>query len=228
MSENAAAPAPRLSSLFGNLELVIAILLGVVSVATAYASFQAAVYGSVMAGQYTKGQNLSTEAESLYLEANQQFIQDTQLWNRMTELSIEMDSSDPAIAADAQLKFETLNFMSVSEEFAAAIAWSDEQNQADPDFYTSPFESEDYQDFLFSPWADTQAEATATVAKGDEANTLSDRLTLNTVLFSISLFLLGISALMRQRRTQVVLMSVSLVVFVIGAGMTAAVPFVGV
>lgn len=31
--------SPRLSSLFGNMELLIAILLGVVSIATAYASF---------------------------------------------------------------------------------------------------------------------------------------------------------------------------------------------
>ena len=46
----------RLSSLFGHLELIIAILLGVVSIATAYASFQAALYDSQMAGAYATGQ----------------------------------------------------------------------------------------------------------------------------------------------------------------------------
>lgn len=219
---------PRLSSLFGNFELVIAILLGIVSIATAYASFQAALYDSQMAGAYTKGGNLSTEAESLYLEGNQQYIQDSQLWNRMTELSIEMESSDPAIAADATYKFDTLNFMSVSEEFAAAIAWSDEQNQANPDFYTSPFESEEYLDYLFSGYATAQADSVAAIAEGDEANGLSDRLTLNTVLFSISLFLLGIAAIVRQQRTQILLVSVALVIFVIGVGLTSVIPFVGV
>lgn len=181
-----------------------------------------------MAGAYTKGQNLSTEAESLYLEANQQYIQDTQLWNRMTELSIEMASSDPDIAADAALKFDTLNFMSVSPQLAAAIAWSDEENQANPDVYTSPFESEEYLDYLFSGYTSTQAAAASAVAAGDDANSLSDRLTLNTVLFSISLFLLGVSAVVRQRRTQIVLISVSMVIFAGATAMTLAIPFVAV
>ena len=46
---------PRLNLMFSNLELVIAVLLGLVSIATAYASFQAALYDSQMAGAYTKG-----------------------------------------------------------------------------------------------------------------------------------------------------------------------------
>jgi hypothetical protein len=223
------APAEprRLSSLFGNIELTIAILLGLVSITTAYASFQAALYDSQMAGAYTRGQNLATAAESLYLEGNQQFIQDTQLWNTLTELSIEMDGPDAAAAQLASDKFDTLYFMSVSDELGSAIVWSDEQNQADPDVYTSPFDSEDYMAFLFSGWADTQEEADAAVAAGDEYNSLSDRLTLNTVLMAISLFLLGVAAVVRQRKVQFVLIGTSMVIFVLAAALTAFVPFVG-
>lgn len=50
------------------LELIIAILLGIVSIGNAYASFQAALYDSRMAAAYQRGTALSTEAESLYLE----------------------------------------------------------------------------------------------------------------------------------------------------------------
>jgi hypothetical protein len=69
--------------------------------------------------------------------------------------------------------------------------------------------------------------AIATTAKGDEYNSLSDKLTLYTVLMSISLFLLGIAALVRQRRTQLVLVGTGVVISVISVILTLMVPFVG-
>jgi hypothetical protein len=228
MSTETSSPSARtlLRSLFGNIELVVAILLGVVSIAVAYASFQAALYDSQMAGAYQEANNLSTQAESLYLEGNQQFVQDTQVWNRLTELKVEAASGDQAIAASAQEKYDVLSFQAVSEDFAAAITWSDEQNAADAEFYYSPLDNEDYQDSLFSGYSDTKAESDAAVINGNTYNSLSDRLTLNTVLMSISLFLLGISAVVRQLKVQLVLISTGLVIFLVSVAMTATIPFV--
>jgi hypothetical protein len=218
---------PRLNLMFSNLELVIAVLLGLVSIATAYASFQAALYDSQMAGSYTKGSTQSTEAESLYLEANQQFLEDTQVWNRLAELDIEKDSTDAAIAADAAGKYDTLTFQAVSTDFAAAIARADAENTADATVYHSPLDDEEYQSTLFGSYAETQAKSVATISQGDEYNSFSDRLTLNTVLMSISLFLLGIAALVRQFKVQLVLMSTGVVIFVVAAALTAMIPYVG-
>ena len=130
---------PRLGRLLSNVELVTAILLGVVSVTTAYASFQASLYDGETAKQFSAGQNSQTEAESLYLEANQQYIRDVQLWDRMTELQIEIDNI-PEQAAASQLKYDTLLFTSVSENLNAAILWSADQNAADPAAFVSPFD----------------------------------------------------------------------------------------
>jgi len=218
---------PGILGLFeNNLELVIAILLGIVSIATAYASFQGALYGGMQSSEYQKGSSLSTEAESLYLEGNQQFMQDTQVYNRLTELAIDAESTDPAIAADAQLKYETLEFQAVSEDFARAIERADAQNEADAEFYYSPLDDEDYQDSLFASYGETKEQSEAAVAKGDNANALGDKLTLYTVLMSISLFLLGIAALMRKFQVQVVLLASGLGIFVVSAVLTALVPFV--
>lgn len=218
----------RLTSLFSNFELVIVVLLGLVSVATAYASFQAALYDSQMAGSYTKGQNASTAAESLYLEANQQYIQDLQIWTRLTELSIEMENSNPEVAAVASSKFDTLYFQSVGDDLAAAITWSSEQNDATPEKYTSPLESEDYQSALYSPYVDTKTQADALIAEGDSHNTMSDRLTLNTVLMALSLFLLGIAAVVRGNRSQLALTIVATGIFIFAMAMTVAIPFVSI
>ncbi|MGV8969498.1 MAG: hypothetical protein ACOH1J_03525 [Microbacteriaceae bacterium] len=224
-TESPAAPK-RLTSVFGNIELVVAILLGVVSIAVAYASFQAALYDSQMAGAYQEGNNLSTQAESLYLEGNQQFVQDTQVWNRLTELTVEVGSADEAVAASAQEKYDVLFFQAVSDEFGAAIDWSNEQNAADEEFYYSPLDNEDYQNFLFAQYAETKTESDAIVEKGNAFNSFSDRLTLNTVLMSISLFLLGISAVVRELRVQLVLIGTGLVIFIVAIGLTTTIPFV--
>ena len=152
------------------LELVIAILLGVVSIVTAYASFQGALYGGMQSSEYQKGGSLSTEAESLYLEGNQQFMQDTQVY--------------------------------------------------------SPLDDEHYQDSLFASYAETSKNAGVAVAKGDVVNLEGGKLTLYTVLMSISLFLLGIAALMRKFTVQVVLLASGLGIFAVSAVLTAAVPFV--
>ena len=228
----AAAPAtrrrrnePRLGRLLSNVELVTAILLGVVSVTTAYASFQAALYDGETAKQFTMGQNSQTEAESLYLEANQQYIRDVQLWDRMTELSIEMGDQDPARAAIAQAQFQTLEFQSVSETLSSAIDWSNEQNDANPDEYASPFDSEDYQNALYGAWAEEDDNSIAAFAAGDVADKHGDTLTLTTVLMAISLFLLGVAAVARQLRVQFILIGVSMVIYVVALWMMIGVPF---
>lgn len=213
----------RLSSLFGNLELVIAILLGLISIATAYASFQAALYDSQMAGAYNVGNAQATEAESLYLEGNQQFLQDTQVFNQLSLLQVEVDAGD----ALAQSKYDTLHFQGVSDEFGAAIERAAAKTEADPDFFYSPLDDEEYQEFLFSDYAETKDASVATIAKGDEYNSRSDKLTLYTVLMSISLFLLGIAALVRQRRTQLVLVGTGVVISTVAIILTTTIPFVG-
>ncbi|WP_286276740.1 hypothetical protein [Naasia aerilata] len=215
---------PRLGRFLNNVELVTAILLGVVSVTTAYASFQASLYDGETAKQFSAGQNSQTEAESLYLEANQQYIRDVQLWDQLTELQIEVDNV-PAEAATSQLKYDTLMFTSVSDDLNAAILWSADQNAANPAEYTSPFTSEEYQDALFGAWADEDDKSEAAFKAGDAADKSGDSLTLTTVLMAVSLFLLGLAAVARQLRVQLILMSVSIVIYAVSLVLTFSVPF---
>ena len=216
---------PRFGALFSsNVELVVAILLGLVSIVTAYASFQAALYDSTMAGAYATSNTLSTEAESLYLESNQTYIQDVQLYNTITDLKIEIESDDAETAYLAQSKYDSLTFQSVSEELATAITDAEAQDEAEPEFYHSPFSTDAYNDYLYSGYQDTHDRSETARTEGDEANTLSDKLTLYTVLMSISLFLLGIAAVVRALRTQLILGSVAIVIFGIAAVLTALVP----
>jgi len=207
-----------------NIEVFLAILLGLVSIATAYASFQSSLYDGNQAQAYTNGSNLSTEAESLYLEGNQQYVQDAQLFDRLTDLRLDIESPDPAVSLAAQDKYDVIYFQSVSDDFDQAIQWADAQNDADPELYYSPLDNEDYQAALFGSYAETKDLAVATIAEGDSANTLGDRLTLTTVLMAISLFLLDIAAVVREFRIQIILGIVAITIFLLAAGIAFAVP----
>jgi hypothetical protein len=219
----AATPEP-LAFVRKNAEIIIAILLGLISIATAYVSFQSALYDGNMTQNYTTGSNLATEAESLYLEGNQQYVQDAQHYDRLTDLQLDTFNPDPVIAAAAQEKYDVIYFQSVSDEFGKAIEWADEQNAADPELYYSPLDNEDYLDYLYSGYYDAKQVADETIAKGDEANGLSDRLTLNTVLMALSLFLLGIAALVKKFAVQLILVSVAVAIFVTAAALTLFIP----
>ena len=224
MSSDAPTASTPNTFLRRNVEVILAILLGLIATVTAYASFQSSLYDGNQAQAYTNGTNLSTEAESVYLEANQQYVQDAQLFDRLTDLRLDMQNPDPAIAAAAQTKYDVIYFQSVSEDFDLAIQWADAQNEADAELYYSPLDNEDYQAALFGNYAELKDQAVATIAEGDLANTYGDRLTLTTVMMAISLFLLGIAAVVRQFKVQLILGGVAVVIFLIAGGIMLAVP----
>lgn len=86
-------------------------------------------------------------------------------------------------------------------------------------------ESEDYQDALYGAWAAEDDTSLAAFAAGDAADKNGDALTLTTVLMAISLFLLGVAAVARQLRVQIILIGVAMVIYVVSVVITAAVPF---
>ena len=201
-----------------SLELIIVILLGVASVATAYASFQSSLWDSVMASNYARAQSATTEAESTYLEANQQYVQDAQTYTQLAVLGVDAVSDDPAVAADAQLKIDTLSLTGIDDVFAAALVWSDETGEY-------PLDSDDYLAARFGGYQDFQADAAEYVAAGDAANGYGDRLTLFTVLLAIALFLLGIAAVVSATTIKWGLVFVGGVLTVIAIVFTSLVPF---
>ena len=223
------SPAARADENFlrKHTEVVIAILLGLVSVATAYSSFQAALYDGKVIEANTQATTLATEAESLYLEGNQQYVQDAQLFDRLTDLRLDIENPDAAISAAAQIKYDTIYSQSVSDEFDLAIRKADEVNLSDSPRWFSPLDDDDYQAYLFGGYADTKDEADAVLAQAQEFGALGDRLTLTTVLLALSLFLLGISAVVRNFTVRLILGGVAVAIFVGALVMVAFVPFVG-
>ncbi|HWK20086.1 MAG TPA: hypothetical protein VNR37_04850 [Microbacteriaceae bacterium] len=201
-----------------SVELVVVILLGIASVATAYASFQSSLWDSVMSSSYARGQNMKTEAESIYLEANQQYAQDAQTYSQLVILGVDALSTDPAVAADAETKIAALTMTGVDEVLEAAFEWSN----ATGDY---PLNSDEYLEARFGEYRALQDQASAYIAAGDQANGYGDRLTLYTVLLAVALFLLGIAAVVASMTIKRGLIIIGSVVTAVAIVLTALVPF---
>ncbi len=218
------SPSTPLKRLFGNTELLIVILLGIVSVATAWVSFQAALYDGQTAKALSQSQSATAEAESLYLEGNQEYVQDAQTLARLTELQAQIDFGDAATSTLAAETYDALYFVAVSEHFGAALDRAAAVNATDAEFYTSPLDDEDYQAVLFGAYAEKSDEALALTAQADELDARGDWLTLTTVLMAISLFLLGVAAVVRSQRVQYSLIVIGSAIFLFAVAITVTIP----
>jgi hypothetical protein len=221
------APAPRakLSTLFGNAELLVVTLLGIVSVFTAHVSFEASLYDGENGRNLSMGQSATAEAESLYLEGNQQYVQDGATLARLTEIDVERKSDDAAVAELAAEKYDALYFVAVGEDLGGAIERAAALDESEPEFYHSPLDDEEYQTALFGAYAEKSAEAAEYVEAAGKLNTYGDKLTLSTVLMAISLFLLGIAAVVNARRTQYALIGIGGAIFLGAASFAMTIPF---
>ncbi|NDC47529.1 MAG: hypothetical protein EBZ61_00350 [Micrococcales bacterium] len=209
-------------------ELIIVTLLGIVSVATAYVSFQASLYDSKMFQEYAIGQSLKTEAESMYLEANQQYAQDAQTLVALDQLAVEMESSSGQIASLAQAKYDALYFGGVSEVFGEAIDRASAANDQPGADYVSPQEDEAYLDDLFGAYSEKNVAAEEKMKSGDSFNSLSDKLILYTVMMALSLFLLGVAAVVAKITTKFSISAIAMVIFTVTAFLSALVPFAAI
>jgi hypothetical protein len=212
--------------IFANAELVVVIFLGIVSVATAYTSFQSGLYGGHSDDKISQSEASGTLAESLYLEGNQQYVQDAQTVLRLAELNVETQSADPVTAADAAAKYDEIYFVGVSADLDAAIQSAAALDESDPDYYHYPLDEDSYLSARFTGYEDEAAHSDALRQEGNELGAQGDQLGFYTALMAITLFLLGIAAVVRNPRMKWVLIAIGMTIFTVTAILTATVPFV--
>ena len=205
-----------------HVELFVVIMLGIVSVATAYTSFQSSLYGGQSADKISQSEASATLAESLYLEGNQQYVQDSQTIQQLSALNIAAANGD----AIASAQYDDLYFIGVSEDLDAAIQNAFALDESDPDFWHDPQADEEYLDALFGGYQEEEVNSQDLRAAGNDLGKKGDTLGLYTALMAITLFLLGIAAVVRRPLMKWILTATGGAIFLVTAIMTAGIPFV--
>ncbi len=179
------------------LEIIIAVLLGVTAILTAWAGWIGSLHGGNQATNYTQSNNLSSMGNSMYNEAAQDLMQDMLLWNTIYDYAFDAEIAElnnkPAEAELIQTKIDTLIQDNCSERFAEAIDWALSQEED-----VSPFDKEGYVEGYFEEANAVLEEADALLEEGKTDNANGDAYGLVTVIYSLVLFLLGIVGIFKK------------------------------
>lgn len=196
------------------LEIIVAIMLGVTALLTAWATWIGSLHGGNQATNYTKSNNLSAEGNSEYNEAAQSLMQDMMLWNDISNARIDYafaeDKQNEEEMAKLEYKLDQLLSDNCSEALAAAIEWADAQTE-----YASPFDKEGFVESYFTDALELLHESQALLEEGQRDNANGDAFGLVTVIYSVVLFLLGIVGIFKNIKNREILLIIAAVGIVV-------------
>ena len=194
------------------VEQIIAVMLGLAAIITAWTAFQSSQLGDKVQESFSEGIRSSDQASQEY---NTAIATDNQNQAIFLEYAKALVSEDEVTATYIQ---ESL----MSPELAAAVEWWIEQpDDTGPD---SPFveENPNWDDSSWATAADLDVEAQQYFDSARQADADGDKFDLLEVIVTLSLFLFGIASLVRQQKIQVGLAAVGGVILVYSIIMTIA------
>lgn len=198
-------------------EVVSVTLLAVTALATAWSSYQAALWDGIQSSSYTQSSVTRTHAAQLRGTANQYRLADLSLFERYVDATLSGDSS----TADFYLR-----------RFSPALrpaydVWIALDPIHDPSAPPSPLTMPEYQVPQDAEAQQLEERAEQLFDDGEKANAISDRYTLTTLLFAAVLFFTAISERFRYASARRVLLGLAAAGLVAGIAVAATQPVTG-
>jgi len=196
------------------VEFIAAIVLSLATVATAWAGYQAALWG----GDQTEHM----------AAANVASVRSAQLANEALQLtSLHANLFVAWVTAISDEKEELADFLYARfppELKTATDAWIATQPRQNPDAPPSPFSMPEYQLAQNQEAAELRQVANEEIAQADHADEVSDRYVLLTVIFASVLFFGGISGKFQSKSVDVAMLTLAGIVFLVGLAILMTYP----
>lgn len=209
------------------IEVIVAVMLGITAVFTAWATWIASLHGGNQATSYAESNNYSALGNSSWNEASQNLMQDMIFWNNYYEMVINRDfaveDGDDAAVEKYEYMMDVLLQNNCSDELAAAIDWAMEEEEA-TGYVVSPFEMEGFVDSYYVEAQEYLAMSDEALESGQQSNKWGDKLNLVTVIYAVVLFLLGIVGIFKKIPNRVVIIAISAVGFLVATIYMCTIP----
>jgi hypothetical protein len=192
------------------VEQVIAVMLGLAAIITAWTAFQSSQLGDKVQESFSEGIRSSDQASQEYNTAIATDNQDQAIFLEYAK----------ALVAEDEVTATYIQESLMSPELAAAVQWWIEQpDDTGPD---SPFveENPNWNDGSWTIAADLDVEAQEYFDSARQADADGDEFDLLEVIVTLSLFLFGIASLVRQQKIQVGLAAVGGIILIYSIIMT--------
>jgi hypothetical protein len=199
-------PLASTTGSFARMEIVEAILIAIVAVATAWGGYQAARWDGRQAELYAESSTLRTDGSELLTLGGQQKLLDVATFNTWIEAR---NQGRDDLAALYERRF--------SPEFKVAFdAWIALRPFDDPDAPPGPAFMPEYRNPLIVRGADLNAESDRLFDEGTDSRQQADEYIRTTVVLATVLFLLALSQRFRVWRVRVGVVALAAVLMVYG------------
>ena len=194
------------------LETVVAILLGVTTLLSAWASWISSLHSGIQSINFTKSNNMAAEGTAEYNLSMQLYLSDYMAWNAVKDYYYDLElakaEGDQTRAALLSDRIEAFKKQSISDTLAEGIRWMEENGQDNP--FIMPGMTEKY----FESAQGKLDESQELLEEGKRDNTKGDSYRLVTVIFSLTLFLLGIVGTFKNMPNRITVLAISVVALV--------------
>ena len=226
-AHNPTTKTPLRKKFFGalaNFNTLVAIMLAICALTTAWASWIGDLHGSDQDSNYAKAQRISTEANASYNLNSQLYIAVFNLWTHVYSLNSEVaalkDAGDTqgAAAKREQMRAYIETNCPDYKNIKGAIYTALEKGGSATPFDEYP------QSSFFEDSEKLSEEATQVREEGNRCNLANDSYGLVSVLYSLCLFLFGMVGFYKQQNPRRIIFAVGVFVFVIATVYMASLP----
>lgn len=200
------------------IEFIVAIFLGVTALFTSWAGWIGSLHGGNQATNYTESNNYASMGNSEWNQASQYLMQDMMTWNTISDLMIDLtfaeDKGDADAAEKYSWKIDQIITDNCTPEFAEAVEWALDQAETTGEF-VSPFDKEGFEDSYYADAQELLDTADQLLEDGKADNQAGDSFNLVVVIYSITLFLLGIVGIFKNLPNRRIVLVIAIVAFVI-------------
>lgn len=196
------------------VEFIAAVVLSLATVATAWAGYQAALWGGDQAEHMAAANSATVQAA----QKSNQALQVTSLHANLFVAWVTAISNEDQELADF-----------LYERFPEALktasdAWIATNPRTNPDAPSTPFQMVEYSLPETAEAAELDQKAQEEMELAQAANDISDRYVLLTVIFASVLFFGGISGKFQSKAIDLAMLVLSGLVFLVGLGILATYP----
>jgi hypothetical protein len=204
------------------LETVIAILLGVTTLLSAWASWIGHLHGGLQSINFTKSNNSASQGTAEYNLGMQAYLADYMAWNTVKDYYYDLEE---AKAGGDQMKVDLINNkiesfkkQNTSAIMAQAVEWMEKNNEDNP--FNMPGIAEKY----FESAQKTAAQSQEELEEGKRDNTKGDSYMLVTVIYSLVLFLLGIINTFKNMPNKITVLAIAVAFLLFGVLYMCTIP----
>ena len=205
------------------IETIVAILLGVTTLLSAWASWIGHLHGGLQSINFTQSNNESAHGTAASNVGMQAYLADYMTWNTLRDYNYELEvaNADGDKEKAALIKEKIAKFKKQNVDggiLAEGIKWMEENKEDDP--FKMPGMAEKYLEEGSKEFNKSQE----LLEEGKRDNTKGDSYMLVTVIYSLTLFLLGIVNTFKNMSNRIAVLAIAIAFLVFAVVYMCTIP----